>query len=197
VGRNLSPNPNQEQPQEPRNKPINTNGRRRRRRRIRTPTLGKNPQTPTHGRNHTHFKNKPTNHKNGFGSGRERWAEFGPPLMVAMMVKGRAKEALPWNFKEQRRGFVVFYWSRFVISMLICLLLRSSFAFFFVISAFFFLHCWSLQLKSLDFFLHFWSLQLETHGFGFHGFLLWNSSLKDPISTLIFIEIESLILELL
>ena len=122
MGRKLSPNPNQEQPQEPRNKPTNTNGRRRRRT-IRTPTLGTNPQTPTHGRNHTHFKNKPINRKNGFGSGRERWAEFGPPPMVAMMVGGRAKEALPWNFKEHRRGFVVFYWSGFVVSMLICLLL--------------------------------------------------------------------------
>ena len=73
VGRNLSPNPNQEQPQEPRNKPTNTYGKRRRRI-IRTPTLGTNPQTTTHGRNHTHFRNKPTNHKNGFGFGWERWA---------------------------------------------------------------------------------------------------------------------------
>ena len=49
--------------------------------------------------------------------------EFEPLSMVAMMVGGRAKEALPWKFKEQRRGFIVFYWSRFVVSVLICLLL--------------------------------------------------------------------------
>ena len=35
--------------------------------------LETNPQTPTHGRNHTHFRNKPINHKNGFGLGWERW----------------------------------------------------------------------------------------------------------------------------
>ena len=34
--------------------------------------------------------------------------EFEPLSMVAMMVGGRAKEALPWKFKEQRRGFIVF-----------------------------------------------------------------------------------------
>ena len=34
--------------------------------------------------------------------------EFEPLSMVAMMVGGRAKVALPWKFKEQRRGFIVF-----------------------------------------------------------------------------------------
>ena len=28
--------------------------------------------------------------------------EIGPPPMVAMMVRGRAKEARPWKFREQR-----------------------------------------------------------------------------------------------
>ena len=34
--------------------------------------------------------------------------EIRPLLMVAMMVGGRAKEAQPWKFREQRCGFVVF-----------------------------------------------------------------------------------------
>ena len=67
-------------------------------------------------------------------------------------------EAQPWKFKEKRSGFLVFYWSGFVVS------------FFFV-----------------DWLPSLWSLPVN----------LWNLSLRDSIFALIFIEIESLILDLL
>ena len=113
--------------------------------------------------------------------------EFEPLSMVAMMVGGRAKEALPWKFKKQRRGFIVFDWSRFVVSVLICLLLLCWFAFFFVISTTQVFGILSSLLISTTWDSCFW----------ISCFLLWNSSLRDLISTLIFIGIESLILELL
>ena len=59
----------------------------------------------------------------------------------------------------------------FVISLIVC---KNSWIFFF-----------------------FEGEQEETHVFWFLDFLLWNSSLRDSSSTWIFIEIESLILELL
>ena len=121
---------------------------------------------PTHGRNHTHFRNKPTNHKNSFGSSWERW--IGDRTTVDGGNGGRWKELDHRSSESRGVGLL------FLIDL--GLLFLCWYAFFSSVDLPSSL--WSLQLESLEFFLHCWSLQLETHVFGFLVFFCGTRVLK-------------------
>ena len=93
-----------------------------------------NPKTPTYGRNHTHFRNKPTNHKNGFGSDWEITPKPHPPMRSEHCRRWR------WSSQEEPRSSatevqIAEEWVRcFWLIWVCCFLLLCWFAFFFVIS---------------------------------------------------------------
>ena len=78
-----------------------------------------NPETPTYRKNHTHFRNKFTNHKNGFGSGWERRARDWTTADGAEDGRRKSQGAQPRKFREQRSGFIVFDGSGFVVSFFV------------------------------------------------------------------------------
>ena len=115
---------------------------------------------PTHGRNHTHFRNKPTNHKNGFGSSWERW--IGDQTTVDGGNGGPWKELDHRSSESRGVGllFLIDLGLLFFSSLLICLLL-CWFAFFFVIYAFFFvIHSswWIRETQVLETCFPYWFL---------------------------------------
>ena len=102
---------------------------------------------PTHGRNHTHFRNKPTNHKNSFGSSWERW--IGDRTTVDGGNGGRWKELNHRSSESRGVGllFLIDLGLLFFSSLLICLLLCDLCLL--LCDPFFLVNSWNSSLRDL------------------------------------------------